>query len=977
MYLIVILLPLLGAIVSGFFGRIVGTKGAQIITSISILITTLMSILLFIEVGLNDIPVSIYLCRWLESEWFNIGLSFQFDSLTVSMLIPVLIVSTLVHVYSIKYMNSDPHNQRFFSYLSLFTFMMIILVTADNYLLMFVGWEGVGVCSYLLVNFWFTRIAANQSSISAFLTNRVGDCILTIGMFIILWSIGNLDYATVFSMSPYINENIVFIIGICLLFGAMAKSVRRCALFWNGEEFSKHWPIVFLTTELDIKESLMLNWASLINGGIRPKQEGWVALPVNIPMIKAILLEVYLPVVSSHGLQLACDRLGAAISYFVFLSGNTVCPQTNCINNFKVESRQSKGINIQNIGTSRLPKAENSYGNRGIVVLGYVSIYSPSKIGARGRIPDFNIRRLSTSAGSPVQSKSDTSEKLLKLREHCKNNPDGLVNLEKIYRLMYDPMLYHLAYRNLTSNPGNMTPTLTTLDGRSMEVIEGIINKLKDGSFKYSSKERPKSSEGTRPLIIASSTDKLVLEVMRMLLEAIFEPTFSDNSHGFRSGRSCHTALKRIKETFGLASWYIEGDISKCFDSFDHKLLMQIIEKRIKDKRFTDLIRKALKAGYMEFEVLKYSISGTPQGSIISPILSNIYLNELDKFVESLKAKFDTGSKPKINPAYNRLRYLKSKQSNPETKARIHKLLLKTHNALHPSFKKIMYVRYADDWILGVRGSKEDCRVLLDKIKTFLKKDLNLVLSENKTLITNANEDKAMFLGTEIFRRRHQSFSSSQFGFINRNAKEVRLQAPKQKILNKLADVGFLGNNEPVPRFLWLANDKDNIIYLYNSVYRGYINYYSFAENLNRISSLIYFTLKTSCAKLLAAKFKLETKSKVFAIFGSNMKGKDTIGFADPLYGMNAWDFKINSKETIPTMFAKSLSKVSLLDLKCAICDSDYRVEMHRIRMMKYLNPKISKVDTLMAKRNRKQIPLCRKCHMVHHHRKGNYNNNV
>jgi len=232
MYLLIIILPLLGSIVSGFFGIIIGTKGAQKITSISILITTLLSILIFIEVGLNNIPVSIYLCRWLESEWFDIGWSFQFDSLTVSMLIPVLIISTLVHIYSIEYMSNDPHNQRFFSYLSLFTFMMIILVTANNYLLMFVGWEGVGICSYLLVNFWFTRIAANQSSISAFLTNRVGDCFLTIGMFIMLWSIGNLDYATVFSLSPYINENIVTLIGICLLIGAMAKSSQVGLHVW-------------------------------------------------------------------------------------------------------------------------------------------------------------------------------------------------------------------------------------------------------------------------------------------------------------------------------------------------------------------------------------------------------------------------------------------------------------------------------------------------------------------------------------------------------------------------------------------------------------------------------------------------------------------------------------------------------------------------------------------------------------------------
>jgi hypothetical protein len=232
MYLSIIILPLLGSIVAGFFGRKVGVSGAQFITCSSVILTTILAIVAFFEVGFNNIPVSIELFRWIDSEWFNIIWGFEFDSLTVSMLIPVLIISSLVHIYSISYMSNDPHIQRFFSYLSLFTFMMIILVTANNYLLMFVGWEGVGVCSYLLVSFWFTRIAANQSSVSAFLTNRVGDCFLTIGMFAILWSLGNLDYATVFSLAPYMNENVITIIGICLLIGAMAKSSQVGLHVW-------------------------------------------------------------------------------------------------------------------------------------------------------------------------------------------------------------------------------------------------------------------------------------------------------------------------------------------------------------------------------------------------------------------------------------------------------------------------------------------------------------------------------------------------------------------------------------------------------------------------------------------------------------------------------------------------------------------------------------------------------------------------
>nr|QDM58070.1 NADH dehydrogenase subunit 5 [Bacidia sorediata] len=232
MYLVAIVLPLLASVVAGFFGRKVGVSGAQLITCLSIIITTLIAIITFVEVSLNNVSVSISLFRWIDTESLNIMWGFNFDSLTVTMLIPVLIISSLVHIYSVGYMSHDPHNQRFFSYLSLFTFMMIILVTANNFLLMFVGWEGVGVCSYLLVNFWYTRIAANQSSISAFLTNRVGDCFLTIGMFTIIWTFGNLDYSTVFSLSPFINENAISLIGICLLIGAMAKSSQVGLHVW-------------------------------------------------------------------------------------------------------------------------------------------------------------------------------------------------------------------------------------------------------------------------------------------------------------------------------------------------------------------------------------------------------------------------------------------------------------------------------------------------------------------------------------------------------------------------------------------------------------------------------------------------------------------------------------------------------------------------------------------------------------------------
>ncbi len=232
MYLTLIFLPILGSIISGFFGRKVGTTGAQLITSIFMFITTFLALIIFFEVGFNNIPVYTKLTKWIDSESINIFWSFNFDSLTVSMLIPVLIISSLVHVYSTEYMSHDPHNQRFFSYLSLFTFMMIILVTADNFLVMFVGWEGVGICSYLLVNFWYTRIAANQSALAALLLNRVGDTFIVLGLISLILTFGNIDYFSVFATSSYISENIITLIGICLLIGAMAKSSQLGLHVW-------------------------------------------------------------------------------------------------------------------------------------------------------------------------------------------------------------------------------------------------------------------------------------------------------------------------------------------------------------------------------------------------------------------------------------------------------------------------------------------------------------------------------------------------------------------------------------------------------------------------------------------------------------------------------------------------------------------------------------------------------------------------
>lgn len=232
MYLSLLLLPIFGSCVSGFLGRKIGVTGAHVITCSCLIMSALLAIVAFYEVGLCGSPVSINIGSWIDSELMDVSWGFMFDSLTVSMLLPVLVVSALVHIFSVDYMSSDPHNQRFFSYLSMFTFFMLVLVTGDNYLIMFVGWEGIGISSYLLINFWYTRIQANKSAIKALVVNRVGDMFLSVGFFAIFFVFGNLDYSTVFSVAPFINETIITIIGLLLLLAAMGKSAQLGLHTW-------------------------------------------------------------------------------------------------------------------------------------------------------------------------------------------------------------------------------------------------------------------------------------------------------------------------------------------------------------------------------------------------------------------------------------------------------------------------------------------------------------------------------------------------------------------------------------------------------------------------------------------------------------------------------------------------------------------------------------------------------------------------
>lgn len=257
MYLVILTLPLLAATVAGLLGRKIGRTGSHLITCGSLIITALLALVAFYEVGLCQSPVSIKLMSWIDSEFLFVSWGFIYDSLTVSMLLPVLLVSALVHIYSIGYMSEDPHNQRFFSYLSMFTFFMLMLVSGDNYLLMFIGWEGVGISSYLLINFWFTRLQANKAAIKALITNRIGDYFFSIGLFALFWTFGNLDYSTIFSLAPVIDQDIITIIGICFLLAAMGKSAQLGLHVWLPPAMEGPTPV-----------SALIHAACLVTAGV-------------------------------------------------------------------------------------------------------------------------------------------------------------------------------------------------------------------------------------------------------------------------------------------------------------------------------------------------------------------------------------------------------------------------------------------------------------------------------------------------------------------------------------------------------------------------------------------------------------------------------------------------------------------------------------------------------------------------------------
>ena len=355
-----------------------------------------------------------------------------------------------------------------------------------------------------------------------------------------------------------------------------------------------------------------------------------------------------------------------------------------------------------------------------------------------------------------------TTENVLKvLSERGKNQKP----VERLHRQLYNIGLYEMAYGQIYANRGATTRGVNddTLDGTSRETFEKIIEQVKSGTYKWNPTRRtyiPKKNGEKRPLGIPTGPDKILQTVMKILLEAYYEPQFYEKSHGFRPGRGCHTALTDIKINFKGTKWFVEGDIKGCFDNIDHKILMDTLDENIKDDRFLKLVKNLLKAGYMRNWTTYDTHSGTPQGGVISPLLANIYLHKFDKWVEKeLLPRYNRSYKEKgkrrTNPEYHRLNTAAvraSKKGDSEKAIRMRKEMKEIPSQMpdDPEYRKLNYIRYADDFILGFAGTKTEAKEIKNEISNFLKDNLNLELSQEKTLITHAITEKARFLGYEL-----------------------------------------------------------------------------------------------------------------------------------------------------------------------------------------------------------------------------------
>jgi group II intron reverse transcriptase/maturase len=581
------------------------------------------------------------------------------------------------------------------------------------------------------------------------------------------------------------------------------------------------------------------------------------------------------------------------------------------------------------------------------------------------------------------------------------NAKDENYVFQRLYRNLYNIEFFLDAYAKIYPNKGSNTKGINedTIDGMSLKRVNALIEKLRNQTYQPNPARRtyiPKKNGKLRPLGLPTFEDKLVQEVVRKILESIYEPNFSENSHAFRPSRSCHTALKQIRNTFTGTRWFIEGDIKGFFDNIDHHALINILRDRIDDEKFINLIWKFLRAGYVEDWVFHKTFSGTPQGGIISPILSNIYLNEFDNYVEEYTSKFNKGDKRKHNLVYHNLaskinyrkyknnrewsnldKEIRTERANELKELRKKLIKLDSKDLFDPNYRRVKYVRYADDFLIGVIASKEETEKIKEDLTFFLAKKLNLELSVEKTLITHSKKN-AKFLSYDIRVARDWQTMKMPNGTQKRKFNfQAKLFVPHEKYINKLISLGALSLGkdnqwEPIHRPYLLHSDDLEIIRQYNAEIRGLYNYYRLASNVHVLQSFRQ-TMKYSMIKTYANKYK-STVSKIinkFSIngnFGVRYKTKEGQRIAFFIEQRMEKNTAIKNEEVdIEVNTAQFGGRTSLIERllaeECEWCGTkNTPLEMHHVNKLKNLEGK-KRWEQFMIARNRKTIAMCEKCH--------------
>ena len=564
--------------------------------------------------------------------------------------------------------------------------------------------------------------------------------------------------------------------------------------------------------------------------------------------------------------------------------------------------------------------------------------------------------------------------------------------LERLYRQLFNPQLYLLAYGRLYSNKGAMTPGPDgeTVDGMSLGKIERIIDALRHERFRFKPVRRtyiPKKNGKKRPLGLPSWSDKLVGEVIRLLLEAYYESQFSDLSHGFRPNRGCHTALSEVTTRWTGTTWFIEGDISDCFGSLDHEILLSALAERVHDGRFLRLLRNMLQAGYLEEWVWNATLSGAPQGGVASPILSNIYLHKLDSFVEKvLIPEYTRGDSRAPNPEYRevekQLARMRRRGDRPAVRAlRKQRRTMPSKDPADPGFRRLRYMRYCDDHLLGFTGPKAEAEEIKIRLATFLREDLKLELSQEKTLITHARTGAARFLGYEITVQHADHKVTGTLRSVNGT---VGLRVPRDVIKAKCSP--FLKLGEPERRNQMVNEDDHTIVRTYGAEYRGLVEYYLLAGDVYRLNRLEW-VMKTSMLKTLACKHDSTVtkmadrhKTTIATPYGPRRcfevsverEGRKPLVARFGGIPLRRKKNAVLTDRTPPPVAVRRKELVTRLQAaRCELCKQTGVVEAHHVRRLADLAKpgKPQPVwDQLMAKRRRKTLIVCVDCHATIHH---------